>query len=278
MYEKEIIQPFISIVIPVYNSEKYISKCIESVLSQSYSKWELILVNDGSTDNSGTICNHYAEKDTRIKVIHKSNEGVGSARNSGIKQASGDFITFIDSDDYISSQYIADFVRCNPLEKSIVISGLITQTPSQKYISFQYADESTLNGTTAYRLIIKYDLLRDGGPVNKLFDLQLIKHHNLQFLTNLSYHEDHIFVYSYYLFIENIIISKFCVYYYMYYGEDSKNSLSRIGKLKVQPLFDASDLFLLITPKIFVKFNISDKKYKAKASALSVVPRTYLTV
>lgn len=168
-------QPLISIVIPVYNAERYINKCIDSVLSQSYANWELLLIDDGSSDDSGRICDGYSKKDDRIRTFHKRNGGVGSARNVGIEQASGDFITFIDSDDWISSQYIADFVRCNPQRKSIVVSGLITKTPSEEYVSFQYADESTLNEVTARDLIVRYNLFRDGGPTNKLFDLQEIK-------------------------------------------------------------------------------------------------------
>ena len=141
---------------------------------------------------------------------------------------------------------------------------MITKTPSEEYVSFQYADESTLNEVTARDLIVRYNLFRDGGPTNKLFDLQEIKKKCLRFHTDLSYHEDHIFVYSYYFLIENIILSNFCGYYYMYYGKDSNNSLSRIGKLQVQKLFDASDRFLSIIPKLFEKFQISDEKYKAE--------------
>ena len=156
-------QPLISIVIPVYNAERYINKCIDSVLSQSYANWELLLIDDGSSDDSGRICDGYSKKDDRIRTFHKRNGGVGSARNVGIEQASGDFITFIDSDDWISSQYIADFVRCNPQRKSIVVSGLITKTPSEEYVSFQYADESTLNEVTARDLIVRYNLFHIFG-------------------------------------------------------------------------------------------------------------------
>lgn len=96
----------ISIVIPVYNVEKYLSKCIESVIGQSFKNIEIILVNDGSTDQSGKICDKYAKKDTRIIVYHKENGGLSDARNYGIKRANGKYITFIDSDDYISKQYV----------------------------------------------------------------------------------------------------------------------------------------------------------------------------
>ncbi|MBP3354658.1 MAG: glycosyltransferase family 2 protein [Bacteroidales bacterium] len=91
----------LSIIVPVYNVEEYIIECIDSVLSQTYKDWELILVNDGSTDNSGKICDEYALKDNRINVIHKENEGLSSARNAGIDVAKGEYITFIDSDDVL---------------------------------------------------------------------------------------------------------------------------------------------------------------------------------
>ena len=90
----------ISIIVPVYNVEPFISECINSILIQSYKNFELILVNDGSTDNSPTICEQYASKDKRIKVIHKANGGLSDARNWGLKFSSGEYVVFRDSDDY----------------------------------------------------------------------------------------------------------------------------------------------------------------------------------
>lgn len=100
--------PKISIIVPVYNVEEYITECIDSILSQTYKDWELILVNDGSTDNSGKICDEYALKDNRINVIHKENGGLSSARNAGIDVAKGEYITFIDSDDVLLNNDIYD--------------------------------------------------------------------------------------------------------------------------------------------------------------------------
>ena len=93
----------ISIIVPVYNVEKYLPRCIDSILMQTYSNFEVILVNDGSEDGSGQICDEYAAKDSRIKVIHQSNAGVAAARNVALRSASGDYLGFVDSDDYISS-------------------------------------------------------------------------------------------------------------------------------------------------------------------------------
>ena len=93
----------VSIIVPIYNVEKYLSKCIESILSQTYKNIEIILVDDGSPDNSPQICDEYAKKDDRIIVIHKANGGVSSARNAGIDIATGKYIGFVDPDDYIEN-------------------------------------------------------------------------------------------------------------------------------------------------------------------------------
>lgn len=116
----------ISIIIPIYNVEKYLEKCLDSILNQTYKNLEIILIDDGSTDNSPNICNSYCEKDKRIKIIHKNNEGVSSARNKGIELSKGKYIVFIDSDDYVSNEHIEVLYDCiisNNVD--LVISNLI---------------------------------------------------------------------------------------------------------------------------------------------------------
>jgi len=116
--------PKISIIVPVYNVENYLCKCVDSILEQTYKEIELILIDDGSTDSSGVICDKYKNKDTRVFVIHKKNEGVSSARNCGLKVAVGDYVGFVDSDDYVlndmyeyllnlSIMYNADITSCS---------------------------------------------------------------------------------------------------------------------------------------------------------------------
>ena len=103
--------PIISIIVPIYNVGKYLPKCIESILNQTFKNFELILVNDGSTDNSGVVCDDYEKKDTRIKIIHKSNGGVSSARNAGLYVAKGEYIGFVDPDDYIDKNMYEKLYR-----------------------------------------------------------------------------------------------------------------------------------------------------------------------
>lgn len=127
-------QDLISVIIPLFNNEKYISRCLESIINQTYKKLEIIIVDDGSTDNSSVICSEYEKKDDRIKVIHKENGGVSSARNMGLEIAKGDFISFVDSDDWLEidmyesmltklKEEQVDIVRCgfsiDTLEESI---------------------------------------------------------------------------------------------------------------------------------------------------------------
>lgn len=99
----------ISVIVPVYNAEQYIHRCVDSILTQSYVDLELLLVNDGSVDNSGAICDEYAAKDSRVRVFHKANGGVSSARNLGIKEALGEYITFCDADDYVGVDWLAAY-------------------------------------------------------------------------------------------------------------------------------------------------------------------------
>ena len=103
------IEPRVSIIVPVYKAEAYLHRCIDSIIVQTFTNWELLLVDDGSPDRSGVICDEYAGKDERIKVFHKENGGVSSARNLGIDKAVGEWLCFIDSDDTIQPTYLDDF-------------------------------------------------------------------------------------------------------------------------------------------------------------------------
>ncbi|MEQ6389256.1 glycosyltransferase family 2 protein [Bacillaceae bacterium S4-13-58] len=108
----------ISIIVPVYNVEDYLTECIESILKQTYSNIEILLINDGSTDGSPSICDKYASLDNRVKVYHKENAGVSSARNFGLRNASGDYVGFIDSDDWISPKMYETMINCLEFEEA----------------------------------------------------------------------------------------------------------------------------------------------------------------
>ena len=123
-------EELISVVVPIYNVEKYLQKCIDSILAQTYRHLEIILVDDGSPDNCGAICDNYAQEDGRVLVIHKKNGGLSSARNAGLEIAKGELIVFIDSDDWIDANYIEkhNFKR--------ITNKLLSESPN--YVVNQY--------------------------------------------------------------------------------------------------------------------------------------------
>lgn len=113
----------ISIITPVYNTQKYLKRCIESVLSQTYSNIELLLIDDGSTDESGKICDEYANKDSRVKVFHITNGGPSRARNIGLENATGNYILFVDSDDWVDNQFVSHYL-CDNYQDYDAIFGM----------------------------------------------------------------------------------------------------------------------------------------------------------
>ena len=142
----------ISVIVPVYNTEKYLPRCIDSILAQTFTDFELLLIDDGSTDNSGRICGEYALKDKRIKVVHKENGGVSRARNLGIDNAQGEYLSFIDSDDYIRpTMYseliaIADKYNVDLVSSDIELNGKVLQnkTSSNKKLDKKYIHDKVL--------------------------------------------------------------------------------------------------------------------------------------
>lgn len=113
----------ISIIVPVYNAEPTLCKCVDSILAQTYPHFELLLIDDGSKDKSGTICDAYAEKDSRVRVFHKSNGGVSSARNLGIDNINGSYLTFVDSDDYVDRNYLLHLIEALGGNMDLVVGG-----------------------------------------------------------------------------------------------------------------------------------------------------------
>ena len=132
----------ISIIVPVYKVEKYLRRCVDSIINQTYKNLEIILVDDGSPDNCPAICDEYAKKDNRIKVIHKENGGVSSARNEGLKNATGDFICFVDSDDYVDNNYVEKLLNGFSDDVDIVISMYrVIDNESRETKTHRFVDE-----------------------------------------------------------------------------------------------------------------------------------------
>lgn len=181
----------ISVIVPVYNAESTLSECVGSILGQKYKDFELILVDDGSKDSSPRICDEYAMKDNRVRVFHKPNGGVSSARNLGISKARGEWLTFIDADDYITDGYFDGVVEQN---EDILIKGY-QKFEHSGIVSGKEAED--LLGISAFSdFLSQYvtdSLLR--GPVFKFYKRSLIG--DLRFLTDMKIGEDAWFVFNY---------------------------------------------------------------------------------
>lgn len=183
----------ISIIVPVYNAEEYIERCINSLVNQTYQNIEIILINDGSTDRSKDICDSYAKKDKRIKVINQKNCGVSTARNKGMDVAKGEYLCFVDSDDYVSNEFIEKMYKSlstNRADLSICSISNVSDKGIKPQSSSLYED-NIITKETYYKNINTY-----GGFLwNKIFKKELIG--NLRLEKDIYYCEDELFVISY---------------------------------------------------------------------------------
>lgn len=203
----------ISVIIPLYNSEKFLDKCITSVCDQSFEDFELILVNDGSTDNSGSICDAYAVLDSRIRVFHHNNMGVSFARNLGIKNAVGDWITFIDSDDFVDRDYLKNFYDHIGGNAGLMIQGMKRFDSGTIDVFYEFGNSfrTTKNDFLEKFSIIPYFF----GPVSKLYSHDFIKRNNIHFDLTKSYAEDTLFNLDYLKACNSdIILLSYNTYYY----------------------------------------------------------------
>ena len=180
----------ISIIIPVYNVKLYLDNCIQSVIQQSYTDFECILVDDGSTDGSSEICDQWAEKDNRIIIVHQPNGGVSSARNKGLEQAKGEYICFIDSDDWVDVDYLSAMINnLKEKETDLIICGLTQEFKDGNCID--YIPQQSLNfelgcnHTNYFVMLNEQNLLY--GPIVKLYKNNIIQHHQILFDPQVSY-------------------------------------------------------------------------------------------
>lgn len=220
----------VSIIVPVYNTEKYLAQCIESILNQTYSKFELLLINDGSTDGSGDLCDTYAKQDRRISVIHQKNAGVSMARNTGLDHACGEYIMFVDSDDYIDPELVEEAHRTiRKSDADIYICGLIVEnfqagkivskeTYAAKEKSVYSLNELLENMNVSYPAQYIY------GPCHKLYRRKAIENEAVRFDLRLSVWEDFLFNQKVLAKVRSVQISDKVYYHYRKERGDSLSS------------------------------------------------------
>lgn len=225
----------ISIVIPIYNAEKYLEQCLNSIKNQTYKNFEVILVNDGSIDNSESICKAFVESDTRFRYFTKSNGGVSSARNLGLDNVKGDFITFIDSDDWIAEKHLELLI--NSIKKTnsdIVVSCYKEFDNIDTYYTIVYTkqEKNLLNFEKMNRddfLTIFPKLMSINvcfnNAVAKLFRKELVN--NLRFDTSIKYGEDLDFYFSLYLNVESVSYVDELTYVYRIHGDSTTSNFNQ---------------------------------------------------
>ncbi len=203
--------PLLTVIVPVYNAEKTLHRCVDSILAQTFENFELILVDDGSKDESGRICDEYAAKNSHVRAIHKANGGASSARNAGIKIANGKYITFADSDDYVSPKWAKTFID-NIADADLGIQGI-------NFISNNGLNEPRTAGNIYGNNI--YELLSTlhnnnflGYSFSKLFKLSIIQQYNIHFNNNIHFREDDVFILQYIEHIKTYASTNECHYNY----------------------------------------------------------------
>lgn len=213
----------ISIIIPVYNVERHLSACVDSVINQTLNEIEIILVNDGSTDNSSEICDEYALKDNRISVIHKKNGGLSDARNTGLKKARGEFICFLDSDDWIDKNMLAEYYSAAYKDNAdIVVSGIIIEYVHEGYKIDKRLRSMVCKSSQITESILECEEKGLFNPVcNKLYKSSLLKAMDIYFEKNGMPAEDLLFNCEVFKSVSTIVLIDKAYYHYMRRNEET---------------------------------------------------------
>lgn len=264
-------QPVVSIIVPVYNNEKYIEKCIESLINQTLKSIEIILVDDGSIDKSGEICDIYAKKDARIRVIHKKNEGLGLTRNCGLAVARGKYFAFVDSDDYVDiTMYEKMYKEIHKINADICIGGSYRVLSDGTILPFPLCmregkyDKEDIRNIVLPQIIgaapeAKEEALIGYSMNLGMYSMDIVRKHSLEFFSERIYiQEDILFKIPYYCLAEKMVIMQEPFYYYRY----NKESLSNTYRAD---RFDKTTISFKKEFEIINRWNVSKgKEYAAR--------------
>lgn len=239
----------VSVVIPAYNVEKYIGKCIECVCRQSYKNIEIIIVNDGSKDNTQLVCEKLAVTDSRITVITQKNSGGSAARNRGMMEAKGKYLCFVDADDVINEAFVQNMV-----------DNYVSHQAELSICGFEEKKEDTIINATSGNLQIMTQeeamekLLREdsfkGYVWNKLFNMEIIRQNKLQFDTTIKIWEDVLFVFEYLIFCQKVVYDPTPMYSYMYIQNSISHSDNHlVGIETAYTAIKAKDIIAELIPQ-----------------------------
>lgn len=207
--------PLISIIVPLYNAERNIMLLMEGFHQQTFHNWELILVDDGSQDKTFELCQSFAKQDSRIRLIHQENNGPSSARNKGIKEAQGDWVSFVDADDYLLDNFLSSMATTvsNNTSVDIVYAGYIVATNSHNYI-YTYKTQYYIGRSEIHSLLATTDILHRCCPWGKMFRRNVIIENNILFDEKLRHSEDRLFLYTFLLHTKGIATTSTIGYLY----------------------------------------------------------------
>lgn len=272
----------VSVILPIYNVEEFLPKSIESVMNQTYRNLEIVLVDDGSTDSCPKICDDYAQKDKRIKVIHKKNGGLSSARNAGINMTSGEFIYFLDSDDYIETNLVEMCVAviqatmCDVVVFNHVIESESKEEIGTIHFSQQHIITDTIDKKMKYisNILLKYQV--GWNAWNRFYKADIIKDNKLYYPdNNVIFAEDQAFALLIALYQKKMVVIDNVLYHYLQrgtsiMGKNKKPPLSKFVKLcldyenYVETLNETTvQCFEKYKVKIFLRLIINELKYSS---------------
>lgn len=217
----------ISVMIPVYNAQKHIGKCIESLLKQTYTNIQIVIVNDGSKDDSQIICEEYARKDKRIKLVNQPNGGEGAARNTGLKEADGKYLCFVDADDYVKEDFVENFYNLHKKYNAELSICGFTELKGEEVINETSGNLEQLNQAQAMEKLLKEDSFK-GYVWNKMFKMDIIREHKLQFDVTLAVWTDVLFVFNYMEHIDRVAFDPTPKYYYIYVENSASHEQNHV--------------------------------------------------
>lgn len=227
----------VSVIVPIYNVEKYIGKCILSIIEQTYKNIEIILVDDGSLDDSGNIADEYATRDNRIKVLHKTNAGVSAARNSGLDAATGDFVCFSDGDDYVMPNYVEHLLKlCLTYHADVAYTVDMYTTFHNEHIANNQVKVITPEDATENILCYKIPI----GVYSKLFNREFLVKNNIRFLEDVYIGEGFNFNTACFQRANKVVMSNERIYFYR--RDNEASAMTKFKAAKCQMALKAIDI------------------------------------
>ena len=257
--------PKVSIITPVYKAEKYLCKCIESIIAQSFQDWELLLIDDGSPDESGKICDYYGEKDSRIRVFHKDNGGVSSARQYGLDNATGDYVIHVDPDDWVESDMLEALLAIAIKENADMVICDFFVNHGECQIYSKQCPSSLDHNTVLCELFQQLH----GSCWNKFVRRTCYSNFNISFPQNFSFCED-LYVNAS-LLIHNLNISYLPKAFYHYVTDINENSIVHKYDEKIQQ----EDMLLFSSINKLLTDNISAQSLARKKMAYIITLRAF---